>query len=44
MIVTSLDPVYHHGSRFMPATTRFLDRFLPNLRGLLETSAENDGA
>ncbi|HMB09868.1 hypothetical protein [Saliniramus sp.] len=44
MIVTSLDPIYHHGSRFMPATTRFLDRFLPNLRGLLETSAENDGA
>lgn len=32
MIVTSLDPCYHHGSHFMPATTRFLDRFLPNLR------------
>lgn len=28
-IVTSLDPFYHHGSHFMPATTRFLDRFLP---------------
>lgn len=35
LIVTSLDPAYHHGSRFMPATTRFLDRFLPNLRQLL---------
>lgn len=43
MIVTSLDPIYHHGSRFMPATTRFLDRFLPNLRGLLAGSAENHG-
>lgn len=35
MIVTSLDPCYHHGSHFMPATTRFLDRFLPNLRRLI---------
>lgn len=34
MIVTSLDPCYHHGSHFMPATTRFLDGFLPNLRRL----------
>src|SRR5690606_2570414 len=25
MIVTALDPMYHHGSHFMPATTRFLD-------------------
>jgi hypothetical protein len=31
LILTSLDPTYHHGSHFMPATTRFLDRFLPNL-------------
>ncbi len=29
MIITSLDPFYHHGSHFMPATTRFLDGFLP---------------
>lgn len=36
MIVTSLDPCYHHGSHFMPATTRFLDTFLPNLRHLTE--------
>lgn len=32
MIVTSLDPFYHHGSHFMPATTRFLDGFLPWLK------------
>ncbi|MGD1876086.1 MAG: hypothetical protein ACFB13_01130 [Kiloniellaceae bacterium] len=32
MIVTSLDPMYHHGSYFMPATTRFLDGFLPYLK------------
>lgn len=32
LIVTSLDPMYHHGSHFMPATTRFLDGFLPFLR------------
>ncbi|WP_375568845.1 hypothetical protein ABWH92_12555 [Ahrensia marina] len=30
VLVTSLDPIYHHGSGFMPATTRFLERFLPN--------------
>lgn len=34
MIITSLDPMYHHGSHFMPATTRFLDGFLPYLKGL----------
>ncbi|MEM7045138.1 MAG: hypothetical protein AAF543_20205 [Pseudomonadota bacterium] len=32
LIATSLDPMYHHGSHFMPATTRFLDVFLPALR------------
>lgn len=32
MIVSSLDPLYHHGSHFMPATTRFLDRFIPTWR------------
>lgn len=32
MLITSLDPMYHHGSHFMPATTRFLDGFLPFLR------------
>lgn len=29
LIATTLDPFYHHGSFFMPAATRFLDRFLP---------------
>lgn len=28
MIVATLDPFYHHGSRFMPAATRFLAGFL----------------
>lgn len=32
MILSSLDPMFHHGSHFMPATTRFLDRFVPNLK------------
>ncbi|MCX2723636.1 hypothetical protein [Roseibium salinum] len=36
MIITSLDPQYHHGSHFMPASTRFLDRFLPNLKAYLD--------
>ena len=35
MIVTSLDPFFHHGSHFMPATTRFLDGFLPWMRETL---------
>lgn len=29
LIVSTLDPCYHHGSYFMPATTRFLRGFLP---------------
>lgn len=29
MVLTSLDPFFHHGHHFMPATTRFLDGFLP---------------
>lgn len=28
MIVSSLDPFYHHGSYFMPVTEKFLDGFL----------------
>lgn len=36
MVVTSLDPFYHHGSHFMPATTRFLDGFLPWVREHLD--------
>lgn len=29
IILMTLDPCYHHGSYFMPATTRFLRGFLP---------------
>lgn len=29
MVVTSLDPMFHFGSYFMPQTERFLDGFLP---------------
>jgi hypothetical protein len=29
MVVTSLDPTFHFGSYFMPATERFLNGFLP---------------
>ena len=32
LIVTSLDPMYHHGSYFMPAASRFLRGFLPWLQ------------
>jgi hypothetical protein len=28
LVVTTLDPFYHHGSHFMPAATRFLDGLL----------------
>jgi len=38
MILTSLDPFYHHGSHFMPATTRFLDGFLAWIREDLDAS------
>lgn len=34
LIATTLDPCYHHGSHFMPTTTRFLRGFLPWLKGL----------
>jgi len=36
MVVTSLDPFYHHGSHFMPATTQFLNGFLPWMRKELD--------
>ncbi len=29
MLVSTLDPFYHHGSNFMPAATKLLDGFLP---------------
>ena len=39
LVVTSLDPMSHFGSYFMPATERFLDGFLPWLAG----HGEGDG-
>lgn len=39
MVITSLDPFFHHGSHFMPATTRFLDGFLPWMRSELDQKA-----
>ncbi|WP_375552392.1 hypothetical protein [Rhodophyticola porphyridii] len=42
LLITTLDPIYHHGSGFMPATTRFLDVFLPWLAE--ETAAHIRGA
>jgi hypothetical protein len=36
MIVSTLDPMFHHGSHFMPATTAFLDRFIPNVRRFVD--------
>ena len=35
MIISSLDPMFHHGSHFMPATSRFLDRFIPNVKAYI---------
>lgn len=32
LVVTTLDPTYHYGSYFMPATDRFLSGFLPWFR------------
>lgn len=41
LIVTSLDPMYHHGSYFMPATTRFLQGFFPWLKDSTETFSQS---
>lgn len=38
LIVTSLDPMYHHGSYFMPAASRFLHGFLPWLKDSTPTT------
>ena len=35
LVVTTLDPIAHFGSYFMPATERFLDGFLPWVRAEL---------
>jgi hypothetical protein len=43
LIVSTLDPFYHHGSNFMPATTRFLDGFLPWARNIAHGSKERTG-
>jgi len=32
LVAMTLDPCYHHGSNFMPATTEFLTAFLPALK------------
>lgn len=40
MVITSLDPFFHHGSHFMPATTRFLEGFLPWMRNDLDRKAD----
>ena len=40
LILTSLDPIYHHGSFFMPATTAFLTGFLPWVRKRLNQQLE----
>ena len=42
LVVTSLDPFFHHGSHFMPATTRFLDGFLPWMRNELDRKTTDD--
>lgn len=39
LIVTSLDPMYHHGSYFMPASSRFLRGFLPWLKDSTRVAA-----
>jgi hypothetical protein len=41
MILNTLDPFFHHGHHFMPATTRFLDGFL---QWLIEDIAGRTGA
>lgn len=40
MVLTTLDPFFHHGSHFMPATTRFLDGFLPWMRRSFASNKE----
>lgn len=42
LIVAALDPMYHFGSYFMPATERFLDGFMPWLAQGFESSTSAD--
>lgn len=45
LVVAALDPMYHFGSYFMPATERFLDKFLPWLtEGSMTSPALTDPA
>lgn len=43
-IIATLDPFYHHGSNFMPATTRFLDGFLPWAKELARQLAARESS
>ncbi|WP_206020452.1 hypothetical protein [Rhodovarius crocodyli] len=43
LLIATLDPFYHHGSRFMPSTTRFLDGFLPWMNRLARQEAVAEG-
>ncbi len=42
LLVTCLDPFYHHGSSFMPATTRFIAKFLEWLQVDLAQGADRE--
>ena len=49
LLVAALDPMYHFGSYFMPATERFLDKFMPwlaegEIRGSSDAPQETHGA
>jgi hypothetical protein len=39
LVMTTLDPDYHFGAHFMPATERFLDRFFPWLDDTLRNAS-----
>lgn len=42
LLVTCLDPFFHHGSNFMPATTRFIAKFLTWLQADLARDASTE--
>lgn len=41
LVATTLDPIYHHGSCFMPATTKFLTGFMEWLSQTTNTGKPN---
>lgn len=41
LLITSLDPVYHHGSFFMPAASRFLKGFWAYLRASADAPSDS---